>query len=121
MSTKSSTTTVEIQTAAAKPGRHTPKGEVALVMNAGTDSGFRIARELVHSGYRVAVSGRQAMQLTRIVAGLSASRVRAIAADPTDKSQVAKLVRRVESGFGQQIAVVVRAEDDVHTLCEVTK
>jgi NAD(P)-dependent dehydrogenase (short-subunit alcohol dehydrogenase family) len=112
MSVNSSMKFVDLGTVVPGHDRRTPQSDVALVMNAGTDSGFRIARKMVRSGYRVAVSGRHTTQLTRIVAGFSATRVRAIAADPTDRSQVAKLVRRVESEFGRQIAFVVRAEDD---------
>lgn len=85
---------------------------VALVMNAGTDAGFRITRRLLQAGYRVAVTGRHVTQLTRIIQGHSPTRVLAIAADPTDRTQVAKLVNRVESGFGRRIDLVVQARRD---------
>ncbi|MGV0714438.1 hypothetical protein ABQE93_03425 [Mycolicibacterium sp. XJ662] len=91
-----------------------PTGEdhVALVLNAGTESGYRIARDLLCSGYRVAVTDRHAPRLTRILAGVSAKRVVAIAAEPSDTRQVFKLVERVQAVFGRRIELVIRAEDD---------
>jgi len=83
--------------------------EVALVMNAGTDAGFRIARSLLQAGYRVAVTGRHVTHLTRIIQGHSPARVLAIAADPTDWTQVTKLIDRVETGFERRIDLVVQA------------
>jgi len=86
--------------------------DVALVMNAGTDAGSRRVGELLRDGYRVAVTGRHVTHLTRAIRGQSAARVLAIAADPADRSQVAKLVNKVESEFGRRIVLVVHAEDD---------
>jgi NAD(P)-dependent dehydrogenase (short-subunit alcohol dehydrogenase family) len=91
------------------------QAQVALVLNAGTDAGFRTARELLRAGCRVAVTGRNVTHLTRIIHGHSATRVLAIAADPTDRTQVSKLVKRVETGFGRRIDLVVRARNDDHT------
>jgi NAD(P)-dependent dehydrogenase (short-subunit alcohol dehydrogenase family) len=89
--------------------------DVALVMNAGTDAGSRRVRELLRYGYRVAVTGRHVTHLARAIQGHSATRVLAIAADPTDRSQITRLVNKVESEFGRRIVLVVRAHDDKAT------
>jgi NAD(P)-dependent dehydrogenase (short-subunit alcohol dehydrogenase family) len=85
--------------------------EVALVMNAGTDTGCRITRALLTAGYRVAATGRHTTQLARIVQDTNASRLLAIAADPTDRTQMNKLAGRVETHFGRHIDLVICAED----------
>jgi NADP-dependent 3-hydroxy acid dehydrogenase YdfG len=81
---------------------------VALVMNAGADTGPRRVKALLRAGYRVAVTGPHVTQLTRAIQGHSATQVLAIAADPTDRSQITKLVNKVEREFGRRIDLVVR-------------
>ena len=83
-------------------------GDVALIINAGSDAGFRMARDLLGSGYRVAVTDRRATELSRIVHGYSASRVLALAADITDQAQLRRVLRRTRERFGR-IDVVLRA------------
>jgi NAD(P)-dependent dehydrogenase (short-subunit alcohol dehydrogenase family) len=84
-------------------------GEVVLVVNAGEDAGHQIASALLHDGYRVAVTGRHATQLSRIVHGHSTERVMAVAADTEDRRQVEELLRRVERRFGRPIDAVICA------------
>lgn len=79
-----------------------------LVLEAGSDAGYFAARALLAAGYSVAVSGRHAGQLTRVVHGYPASRVFAVAADSADQDQVMKLISSVESRFGRAITSVIR-------------
>jgi NADP-dependent 3-hydroxy acid dehydrogenase YdfG len=88
------------------------EADVVLVLNAGTDTGSTIARELLNAGFRVAVTGRQASALTRILPGYSSDQVLAIAADTDDRSQLSRLISRVESRFGRIDAVVGLAQED---------
>jgi NADP-dependent 3-hydroxy acid dehydrogenase YdfG len=75
-------------------------GAVVLVLDAGTDTGYRIARKLLSDGHRVAISGRHPAELTRIMHGYPSSRVLAIAADTEDPTQLGRLLARVCDYFG---------------------
>jgi NAD(P)-dependent dehydrogenase (short-subunit alcohol dehydrogenase family) len=77
-----------------------PAGKVVLVLNAGTEAGARLSRQLLRDGYRVAVSSRHATDLPRIMHGHPASRVLAVAADPDDPAQLTRLLARVRNYFG---------------------
>jgi NAD(P)-dependent dehydrogenase (short-subunit alcohol dehydrogenase family) len=70
-------------------------GPVVLVLNAGSDAGFRIARDLLQGGHRVAISSRRTTDLARIVHGYPSSQVLAVAADPDDPTQMSRLLARV--------------------------
>jgi NAD(P)-dependent dehydrogenase (short-subunit alcohol dehydrogenase family) len=85
-------------------------GDVVLVLNAGSDAGFQIARDLLDSGCRVAVTGRQATALARIVHGYGWGQVLAVAADTSDPVQVQRLMNRVESRFGRIDSIVHAVE-----------
>jgi hypothetical protein len=74
-------------------------GDVALVVNEGTDAGYELARELLRMGYRVAVTGRHATELARIMHGYSASRVLALVADISDPAQFQRVIRRIRNQF----------------------
>lgn len=73
---------------------------VFLVTNAGTESGRRIARDLLLAGHRVVVTDISATSLVRITHGYSSDRVLAIAADTSDSDQVRRLIERAESRLG---------------------
>jgi short chain dehydrogenase len=89
---------------------HSSEADVALVINAETDAGYRTAHRLLQAGYRVVVTARRAAGLTRILHGHSASRVAAFALDTSDSAQVQRLFRRAEDRFGR-IDLVVRPSD----------
>ena len=74
--------------------------KVVVVLNAGTEDGGRLARELLRDGYRVAISSRHATDLARIMHGYPASRVLAVAADSDDPAQLTRLLARVRHYFG---------------------
>ena len=75
-------------------------GKVVLVLNAGTEAGGRLVRNLLGDGYRVAISSRFTADLVRIMHGYPASRVLAVAADPDDPIQLSRLLARVRDYFG---------------------
>ena len=75
-------------------------GKVALILNAGTDAGSQLARNLLRDGYRVAISSRHATDLARIMHGYPCTRVLAVAADPDDPAQPGRLLARVRDYFG---------------------
>lgn len=75
-------------------------GKVVLVLNAGTEAGTRLARNLLRDGYRVAISSRHAAELPRIMHGHPSSRVLAVAADTEDPAQLRRLTARVRDYFG---------------------
>ena len=77
----------------------TPYPEVVLVLDAGTDEGYRRARTLLQSGHRVAVTARQVTQLTRIIHGFPSSQVFAIAAETSDPAQLDRVIARVRLHF----------------------
>ncbi|MGE2691927.1 SDR family NAD(P)-dependent oxidoreductase [Mycolicibacterium pulveris] len=110
MITHSSTAFADIDTSMPIPDRRVVREEVVLVMNAGTESGYRTARDLLRRGYRVAVTDRSATRLARILTGISATQVLAIAADPTDNGQLERIVEKAEHVFGRRIDMVIDAE-----------
>jgi NAD(P)-dependent dehydrogenase (short-subunit alcohol dehydrogenase family) len=73
---------------------------VVLVLDAGTDTGCRIARKLLSDGRRVAISDRHPAELTRIMHGYPSSQVLAIAADTEDPAQLGRLFAHVCDYFG---------------------
>ena len=85
--------------------------EVVVILNAGTDAGRRLASHLLCDGYRVAISGRHATQLTKIMHGYPSSQVFAVAADPDDPVQLARLHARVSEHFGT---------DQLHTVAPMS-
>lgn len=92
----------------------TPYPEVVLVLDAGTDEGYRRARILLRTGHRVAVSARQVTQLTRIIHGFPSSQVFAIAADTTDPAQLDRVIARVQQHFGHAVERIVHADHADH-------
>lgn len=83
-------------------------GAVVLIMNADTESGYQLARALLRSGCRVAVTGRYVAGLAKIMHGYNSSRIIAIAAEVADPSQLHQLVDKVEQRFGRCIDAVIR-------------
>lgn len=81
-------------------------GAVVLIMDANTETGCQLARALLQTGYRVAVTDRDAAGLARIMHGHNASRVMAVAADASDPKQRAQLVARFTRRFGRIDAVI---------------
>jgi NAD(P)-dependent dehydrogenase (short-subunit alcohol dehydrogenase family) len=73
---------------------------IVLVLDAGTETGTRLARKLLRDGHRVAVSGRHATDLVPIMHGYPAGRVLAVAADADDPAQLTRLLARVRDYFG---------------------
>jgi hypothetical protein len=65
-----------------------------LVVHAGSDRGYRLARDLLEAGSRVAVTSRYATDIARILHGYPAEQVLTIAAD---ESQLNQVINRVES------------------------
>lgn len=74
---------------------------VVLITHADCDDGGRRALRLVAVGYRVAVTARHAGKLARLLAGQSADRVVAIAADPGDSDLLERLVSRIAARLGE--------------------
>jgi NAD(P)-dependent dehydrogenase (short-subunit alcohol dehydrogenase family) len=83
---------------------------VVLVLDGGTDAGYRMARKLLADGCRVAVIARHPGDVVRVMHGYPADRVIAIAADITDQRQWSRVTERVIARFGR-IDTVIRAED----------
>ncbi len=79
------------------------EGATFLVVHAGTDTGCRIARDLLGAGCRVAVTGRCATDLARILHGFPSERVLAIAAE---ESQLNRVISRVEGRWGAINAII---------------
>lgn len=78
--------------------RDTP---VTLITHADLDAGYRLALELLGSGHRVVVTSRHPSELTRIVHGFATDQVFAIAADPDDDRQLARILRRSQDRLGR--------------------
>ena len=72
-----------------------------LVVDADTDDGYRIAREFLCAGCRVAATAHCAADLVRIMHGYGAERVLAVAADMHDNKQRQRVIARVERQFGR--------------------
>jgi NAD(P)-dependent dehydrogenase (short-subunit alcohol dehydrogenase family) len=79
---------------------------VVLVLDGDTDAGYRLARNLLDLGRRVAVVARHAGDAVRIMHGHSADRVMVIAADTTDERQWSRVTERVRQRFGRLDTVV---------------
>jgi NAD(P)-dependent dehydrogenase (short-subunit alcohol dehydrogenase family) len=79
------------------------EGATFLVLHAGSDRGYRVARDLLRAGCRVAVTSRCATDLARILHGYPAHRVLAIAAE---ESQLPRVISRVEARWGAINAVI---------------
>jgi NADP-dependent 3-hydroxy acid dehydrogenase YdfG len=82
---------------------------VVLVLDGDTDAGYRMAREMLAEGCRVAVTGRHLDGVVRVMHGYSAERVLAIAADMTDLRQRNRVTQMVWDRFGR-LDTVIRAE-----------
>ncbi|MUM17553.1 SDR family NAD(P)-dependent oxidoreductase [Mycobacterium sp. CBMA271] len=74
--------------------------DVVVVLNADDPNGRQIVQILVRNGHRVAISGRYATDLTRMLHGYNTDQVMAIAADVTDPHQLRELCRRAADRFG---------------------
>lgn len=61
--------------------RNSSVSDVTLVLHAGTDAGFAIARELLGAGRRIVVTSRHAAELTRILT--AAAPIRCWPSQPT--------------------------------------
>jgi NADP-dependent 3-hydroxy acid dehydrogenase YdfG len=79
---------------------------VALILNAGTDTDCRIARELLAAGRRVAVVGRRTTDVTRVLHGHSWRQVWAIAADTDDEAQLNRVIATVQRRFGRIDSII---------------
>jgi NAD(P)-dependent dehydrogenase (short-subunit alcohol dehydrogenase family) len=73
---------------------------VVLVIGADTDEGYRLARELLRAGCRVAATAHCPTDLVRILHGYGPERVLAVAADMDDEAQRQRVIARVERQFG---------------------
>jgi NADP-dependent 3-hydroxy acid dehydrogenase YdfG len=83
---------------------------VVLVLDGDTDAGYRMARKLLASGCRVAVTGRHPDAVVRVMHGYPADQVFAIAADMTDQRQWDRVTEQVRDRFGR-VDTVIRVED----------
>jgi NAD(P)-dependent dehydrogenase (short-subunit alcohol dehydrogenase family) len=83
---------------------------VVLVLDGDTDAGYRLARNLLAEGRRVAVVARHAGDVVRVMHGYPADRVLVIAGDTTDQRQWSRILERVMGRFGR-LDTVVRAEN----------
>jgi NADP-dependent 3-hydroxy acid dehydrogenase YdfG len=79
---------------------------VVLVVDADTDDGYRLAREFLCVGCRVAATALCAADLVRILHGYGAEKVLAVAADMHDDKQRQRVIARVERQFGRIDATV---------------
>jgi hypothetical protein len=79
---------------------------VVLISDAGTDIGYRLAREFLLSGRRVVVTGRYTSMLIRILHGCKADQVLALAADISDPDQFRAVLARTEVRLGK-VALVI--------------
>lgn len=91
-----------------KPLPADPLGQnaVVLVVGADTDDGYRLAREFLCAGCRVAATAHCAADLVRILHGYGAERVLAVAADMHNDRQRQRVIARVERQFGRIDAMV---------------
>jgi short-subunit dehydrogenase len=79
---------------------------VNLISDAGTDTGYRLARELLQSGRRVVVTSRHTTALTRILHGCNAGQVLAFAADLSSADQFDAVLTRSETRLGKVSLVI---------------
>lgn len=95
-------------------------GPVALVTGGSRGLGLLIATELVERGFRVAISARNADELTRAADRLGPA-ARPYTCDVRDRDQVNDLVRRVEADLGPvEVSVHVAGVIQVGPAADVT-
>lgn len=82
------------------------KSIVAIVLDAGSDTGLATAHSLLADGHRVVVTDRQAGALVRITHGYPADRVYALAADTHDRRQLDEVLARARERFGRVDMIV---------------
>jgi NADP-dependent 3-hydroxy acid dehydrogenase YdfG len=82
------------------------KSIVAVVLDAGTDTGLATAHSLLADGHRVVVTARHAGALVRITHGYPADRVYPVAVDTSDRDQLDQLLTRVRARFGRVDMIV---------------
>jgi NAD(P)-dependent dehydrogenase (short-subunit alcohol dehydrogenase family) len=96
---------------------HRPADDrVVLITHAGSDVGYRLARELLRSGCRVAVTSRHTTDLTRILHGYNGNQVFAVAAITDDQRQYEQLLRRVRGRFGHVDSMIDAVTGQVTTV-----
>jgi NAD(P)-dependent dehydrogenase (short-subunit alcohol dehydrogenase family) len=83
------------------PANSTKDSPFVLVLDAGTDRGYRLARALLAAGNRVVAVDRNAARLARIGHGHSSARLFLIAADTTDPAQAEQVLARAHAHFGE--------------------
>ena len=84
-------------------------GRVAIVTGATSGLGERFARVLSGRGAHVVVTGRRVQRLEALVDELGAARTRAVSADVTDESVLARVVDDAVSTFGRLDVMVNNA------------
>jgi len=87
------------------------KGQVAIVTGAGRGFGRAIAMGLAAQGAAVTITARTAEELARVVAEIEAAggRAHAVAADVTNRADVARVVRETRERLGPITLVVSNA------------
>ncbi|MBI3690745.1 MAG: SDR family NAD(P)-dependent oxidoreductase [Mycolicibacterium aromaticivorans] len=83
------------------PANPTKDSPFVLVLDAGTDRGYRLARALLAAGNCVVAVDRNAARLARIGHGHSSARLFLIAADTTDPKQAEQVMARAHAHFGE--------------------
>lgn len=83
------------------PSNSTKDSPFVLVLDAGTDRGYRLARALLAAGNRVVAVDRNPARLVRIGHGHSSARLFLIAADTTDPAQAEQVMARAHTHFGE--------------------
>ena len=93
------------------PQRIDLSGDVAIVTGATSGLGERFARVLAAQGATVAVTGRRAERLDKLVAGIEAQGGRALAvpSDMSDIADVETIAARVESALGMPTILINNA------------
>ena len=89
---------------------------VVLITHAGSDVGYRLARELLRSGSRVAVTSPRTTDLTRILHGYDGNQVFAVAANMEDQRQYEQLLRRIRDRFGHVDSMIDAVTGEVTAL-----
>jgi len=82
------------------------KSIVAIVLDAGSDTGLATAHSLLAAGHRVLVTDRQAGALVRITHGYPSDRIYALAADTRDRRQLDRVLARAREHFGRVDMIV---------------
>ena len=93
------------------PQRIDLSGDVAIVTGATSGLGERFVRVLAAQGATVAVTGRRAERLDKLVAGIEAQGGRALAvpSDMSDMADVETIAARVESALGMPTILINNA------------